>query len=214
MSIFTTWKEEVVDQVWCKHRVRPGEAWSPEPTLLGGRLATRPHHPVPGMDPATCTDQLAEPGPWNERLPHFRVEHTPSSGDELQSEYLVDRSDAPDALAAVAGSAGALAPVVQISEIRSVAADGLWLSPAYGRDSVAIHFTWVPDVRAVARAVALVEDLLAPFRARPHWGKVFAVPAPVLSDRYERLADFSRLADRIDPGHKLRNDFLDSVLTV
>lgn len=212
VSLLTTWREDVVDQVWQKHRVVPGERWSPQAELLGGRAATVAHHPVPSMDPATCTEQLGVPGPWNERLPHFRIEHTPSSGDELQSEYLVRRADATDALRAVAGVARSLAPVVQISEIRSVASDRLWLSPANGHDCVAIHFTWVPDAEAVATAVDLVERRLSPFAARPHWGKVFHVALPELAERYGRLADFARLADRLDPDHKLRNDFLDALL--
>ena len=213
VSLFTRWAEDDLGQVWVKHRVEAGAPWSPATELLGAPSAREARHPVPGMDPATCTQQLGVPGAWHERLPHFRVEHTPSSGDELQSEYLVARADAPGALDAIAGIATRVAPVLQISEIRSVAADQLWLSPAYHRDSVAIHFTWIDDTTAVAPVVDLVEERLAPFAARPHWGKVSHVPADRLHELYERLADFSVLAERLDPDHRFRNDLLDRCLS-
>ena len=66
---------------------------------MGGRLADGPRHMAPGMPPANCTAQEGVPGPWHERLPHFRVEFTPSSGDELQSEYFVPREAAARRLA-------------------------------------------------------------------------------------------------------------------
>ncbi len=160
------------------------------------------------MSPEHCTPQLGEPGPWHERLPHFRLGFTPSSGEELQSEYLVGRSSAVDALHAVAGLHDQVAPVLLTSEIRTVAADDLWLSPAYHRDSVALHFTWIADEAAVAPVVAAVEQALAPFDARPHWGKVFRTPPRVVTEHYERWADFTALAQRFDPDGVLRNDLL------
>jgi len=122
---------------------------------------------------AACTDQLGVPGPWHDRLPHFRLACTPSSGDELQSEYLLPRARALDALDALQRTAGRLAPVTQVCEIPTIAADGLWLSPSYRRDSVAFHFTWIKDWPAVAPVLARVEECLAPLRARPHRGKLF-----------------------------------------
>lgn len=212
VSVFTDWSEPLRAQVWRKERVPAGEEASeePPPRWLGGRLADGPRHPLPGMPAGNCTQQLGVRGPWHERLPHFRLGFTPSSGAELQSEYFVARTSGPDALAAVAGLRELVAPVVQTSEIRTVAADDLWLSPAYRRDSLAIHFTWVADTAAVAPVVAAVEAELAPFDARPHWGKVFSTPPEVVAGSYERLGDFAALTARLDPDGKLRNDLLDA----
>ena len=162
-----------------------------------------------GFPAEACTPQLGRPGPWHERLPHFRLDHTPSAGDELQSEYLVGRADAVAALLALEGMRARLSPLVLVSEIRTVAADELWLSPAYRRDSVAIHFTWRPDVRRVMDLLPDVEAVLEPFEPRPHWGKLFATDAQVLRSRYERRRDFVALARRLDPGGKFRNAFVD-----
>ncbi len=211
VSVFTDWREPVRAQVWVKERVgdEPAEAAQ---DWLGARLADGPRHPIAGMPPEHCTPQLGAAGPWHDRLPHFRLGFTPSGGEELQSEYFVARSSAARAVEALAGLSGLLAPVLQTSEIRTVAADDLWLSPAYRRDSVALHFTWVADEAVVAPVVSAVEDVLAPFDARPHWGKVASIPPDVVAARYERWADFVALAERLDPAGVLRNDLLDAYL--
>jgi xylitol oxidase len=210
VSLFTAWTGRVIEQVWLKRRLDEPE---PGPEWYGARPADGPRHPIGNLDPVSCTAQLGMPGPWHERLPHFRLEHTPSAGDELQSEFFVDRADAVAALAAIDRIRDRVAPVTQISEIRTVAADDQWLSPAYRRDSVAIHFTWVRDTEAVTPVVAEVEAALAPFAARPHWGKVFTLAPDVLSRRYERLPDFIDLALRMDPEGVFRNDFVDLLST-
>lgn len=209
VSVFTDWRPGPVGQVWLKERVgaegprqRPGR-W------LGARLADGPRHPIPGVPAANCTRQLGVPGPWHRRLPHFRLEFTPSNGDELQSEYFVAREDAAAAYEAVGRLRDRVAPLLQISEIRSVAGDDLWLSPASGRDSVAFHFTWVPDAAAVAPVLREIEEALAPFGARPHWGKVFSTDPGVLRTLYGRYGDFEQLMARHDPAGTFRNDFLD-----
>jgi alditol oxidase len=149
------------------------------------------------------------PGPWYERLPHFRLEFTPSSGAELQSEFLVPRRHALAALSAVRRIHDRVAPVLQIAEVRTIAADDLWMSPSYRRDSVAIHFTWIEDTAAVAPVLAAVEEQLAPFEARPHWGKLFDTSPAALRARYERLPDFQELCRQHDPTGKFGNDMLD-----
>jgi alditol oxidase len=207
VSVFTSWRTPRTGQVWLKHRT--GDPELPEARWLGGRLADGPRHPVPGVAAGHATAQLGVPGPWHERLPHFRLEFTPSAGDELQSEYLVPRSDARRALAALEPVAGRLAPLVQTSEIRTVAADDLWLSPAYRRDCVAIHFTWANDWAAVSPVLAQVEERLAPLGARPHWGKLFRTDPAVVRGLYQRAGDFRRLMRHHDPGGKFRNDFVD-----
>jgi alditol oxidase len=209
VSLFTDWRGPRFSQAWLKRRADAPDAGMPRPVWMGGRRADGPRHPVPGLSPAACTEQLGVPGPWHERLPHFRPEFTPSAGDELQSEYLLPRAHAADALAALQPAAGRLAPVVRTSEIRTIAADDLWLSPAYQRDSVGFHFTWIKDWAAVAPALALVEERLAPLRARPHWGKLFGTSPETVRGLYPRWDDFRRLMYRYDPAGKFRNDLLD-----
>ncbi|MFD8363066.1 FAD-binding protein [Streptomyces hygroscopicus] len=208
VSVFTDWRSgEGV--VWLKCRTDLPGPPAPEEPWLGARPADRHHHPVPAMPPLHCTEQLGAPGPWHERLPHFRPDFTPSNGDELQSELLLPREAASAAFAALRGLGERIAPVVQVSEVRTVAADELWLSPAYGRDSVAFHFTWVPDHEAVMEVVAAMEEELLPLGARPHWGKLTsATPERILSS-YDRAADFARLLAGHDPAGKFRNAYLE-----
>ena len=206
VSLFTGWTGADMDQVWVK---------SLEPTpdgFFGALAATRPRHPIPTEPADACTQQLDVAGPWHERLPHFRLEFTPSSGDELQSEYFVPRDRAVEALAALDKIRDRIAPALLISEIRAIAADDLWLSPCHGRDSVAVHFTWRPDPAAVLPVLGLIEDRLAPFGARPHWGKLFRTPPAALAALYPRLADFGALARELDPAGKFRNDLLNRYL--
>jgi alditol oxidase len=164
------------------------------------------------MPPAYTTPQLGIPGPWHERLPHFLPEFTPSAGSELQSEYLLPRERARDAIRSIDGVSDRVAALVQISEIRTVAADDLWLSPSYQRDTVAIHFTWTDDVRAVAAVLPVVESQLEPFRARPHWGKLFTMSPEVVAGLYDRLPDFQRLVRRFDPAGKFGGAFTDTYI--
>lgn len=212
VSLFTDWTGERINQVWRKCRADDPSAVAPPARWFGATLATEPRHPVPGMPTENCTAQLGEPGPWHTRLPHFRLEFTPSHGEELQSEYVVERRHAVAALAALADIGPDVARVLQISEIRTIAADELWLSPNYRRDSVAIHFTWISDAEAVLPVVAAVEQQLAPYAPRPHWGKLFGIPPETLIDQYERLPDFRRLARHYDPTGKFGNELLDAYL--
>ena len=190
MSLFTDWAGSI--RVWLKRLA--GTCGTPPRQWMGATLADGPRHPVPGMSAASCTEQLGVPGPWHTRLPHFRLDFTPSSGDELQSEYFVPRHLAAEALRAIDGIRDRVAAVLQISEIRSIAADELWLSPCYQRDSVALHFTWMNDTEAVAPVLAAIEERLVDFEARPHWGKVFSTAADLVRGRYGRLAGLCRTA--------------------
>ena len=215
VSLFTTWRGDAVEQVWVKQRTPPGDPGKPVDLAWTGAVpADGPRHPIPGISAQWCTEQLGRPGPWYARLPHFRLEFTPSSGEELQTEYLVPRELAAQALTAVRELRERVSPLLQITELRTVAADDLWLSPAYRRDALAVHFTWVPDTAAVLPVVAEVERALRPFGARPHWGKVFTTGAEELSGLYPRLPDFRALVARLDPEGRFRNAFLErTVLT-
>jgi alditol oxidase len=209
VSAFTTWQDDAFTQVWVKQRVdeQPlGRTW------LGAAEADGPRNPVPGMPPVHATEQGGVPGPWNARLPHFRLEFTPSNGDELQSEWFVPREHAAAAFDALAEVRSQVAPVLQICELRTIAADDLWLSPAYERDSLALHFTWVPDTPAVTPVLGAIEERLAPFAARPHWAKLFTTPPDVVAGLYPRLDDARRLLAAHDPKGVFRNELLDTYL--
>jgi alditol oxidase len=210
VSVFTRWNE-TVDQVWVKSRVTD-EPEGAEADLFGATAAGVDRHPILGIDAAPCTPQLGRPGPWSDRLPHFRMGFTPSSGEELQTEYAVPRRHAVEAIEAVRGLADGIRPILQVSEIRTVAADRLWMSPSYGQESVCIHFTWKPEREAVERMLVQVEAALAPFGARPHWGKLFDADAAAIAPLYERLPDFVGLVERLDPRGAFRNAWLEARL--
>jgi xylitol oxidase len=210
VSVFTRWKE-ATDQVWVKSRVtdEPEEIVG---ELHGASAATVDRHPILGIEPVNCTNQLGRPGPWSDRLPHFRMGFTPSAGEELQSEFLFPRAYTVPAIEAVRGLGDRIAPVLQVSEIRTTAADSLWMSPQYGVDTTAIHFTWEPDTDAVLPVLAEVETALAPYDARPHWGKLFLATADTIAPLYQRLPDFLQLAERLDPRGAFRNEWFERSL--
>jgi len=212
VSLFTDWRAPRLTQIWIKQRLGDTYPEITEAPWFTARPAPGPRNPVPDLPPANCTEQLGVPGPWLERLPHFRPGFTPSAGDELQTEYLLPVEHAGPALRALNQVSERVAAVLQICEIRAVAADDLWLSPCYRRDSVALHFTWRLDTAAVRPVVRLLERQLAPFAARPHWGKVFTASADDLRARYDRLPDFLRLMNHFDPAGKFRNAYTDRYL--
>lgn len=206
VSLFTTWGDDV-DMVWVKSRTDAPPP--PDGDLFGAAPATGDRHPVPGLDPANATPQQGRLGAWSDRLPHFRMGFTPSAGDELQSEYLVALADAVPALEVVRPLADRVRPLLQVCELRAVAADGLWMSMNHERPSFALHFTWKPMADDVDAVLAELEAVLAPFVPRPHWGKVFLADAAALAPRYPRHADFVRLVERLDPRGAFRNDWLE-----
>jgi xylitol oxidase len=204
VSLFLRWTDpDVVDQVWTKSRVEEPPTIPDDPTP-----ATEPLHMLAGVSPEACTPQLGEPGRWLDRLPHFRMSHTPSSGAELQSEHLVPRRHAVAAIRAVRELADDIAPLIQVTEIRSMRADSLWLSPAYETDTVGLHFTWLPNQPAVEAVVAKIEAALQPFAARPHWGKLATMSAAGRAAVWPRLADFAALTREFDPEARMRNPYL------
>jgi len=205
VSIFTRWGE-THEQVWVKSRT--DEPDRVEGDLFGAVAATVDRNPIFELDPTSCTPQLGRPGLWSDRLPHFRMGYTPSSGEEIQSEYLFPRRHAMGAIEAVRALADRMRPILQVSEIRRVAADRLWMSMNYEEDSVGIHFTWKREPDAVQQMVAQIEDALTPFEARPHWGKVFHADAAAIALLYKRHSDFVRLVERLDPRGAFRNSWL------
>ncbi len=207
VSIFTTWREpDHADQLWVKTRAGR-EIDLARVAALGARAADGPRHPIPGVAPDACGAQGGISGPWYEQLPHFRLDFTPSVGAELQSEYLLPRADAAAAIEAVRGIADRISPHLHICEIRTIAADDLWLSPSNGRDSVGLHFTWHHDEPAVREILPILEAALDPFDARPHWGKLFTMDPARIRALYPQWDDFRDLRKRIDPSGRFQNAY-------
>jgi xylitol oxidase len=205
VSLFTRFRRPVFEQAWLKRRVDPDAPWTPPASWRGGTRTPEQRHPVPGEPGGHTTPQDGRPAPWHTRLPHFRLEFTPSRGEEIQSEFFVARPDGPAAVRALQALGDRLARLLLVAEIRTVAADEIPASMAYRRDSVALHFTWVRDQPAVEAAVAEIEAALAPFDPRPHWGKVFTMTPP-------RVPELRRLAAELDPDGIFANDFTEKYL--
>ena len=210
VSLFTDWQHKRANEVWLKRRIATGVPRDAKPEFYGAKLATKNLHPIAELSAKNCTEQMGVPGPWYERLPHFRMGFTPSSGEELQSEYFVPRKNAVEAILAIERLREEVSPHLMISELRTIDADQLWMSTCYNQASLAIHFTWKPDWDSVRKVLPRIEKELAPFKARPHWGKLFNMAPGDLQKRYDRLADFKRLLKEYDPRGKFRNDFLDT----
>jgi len=211
VSVFSRWQNaDTADQIWVKQRQPDGRAHERAELMrrLGATPADGPRHPIIGVDPVATSEQGGVAGPWFQRLPHFRLEFTPSAGAELQSEYLVPRSDAASAIDALRSLADRIAPVLLVNEVRTVRADDLWLSSSYGTDAVGLHFTWRPDEAAVRALLPEIEAAL-PATARPHWGKVFTFDGADVCSRYPRWDDFAALRHEFDPERRFVNAYLE-----
>jgi alditol oxidase len=208
VSLFTDWQNQRINEVWIKSRDDNRHEFDATPEFFGAKRATRNLHPIAELSAENCTEQMGVPGPWYERLPHFRMGFAPSAGKELQSEYFVPRQHAVEAILAVERLRDQVSPHLLISEIRAIAADDLWLSPCYEQPCVTIHFTWKQDWPAVSKLLPVIEKELAPFNARPHWGKLFTTTPAELKSIYRKLPDFIQLTKKFDPQGKFRNQFL------
>jgi len=208
VSLFYDWQTDHINEVWIKSRIGT-DADHNEAEFYGAKAAVKNLHPIIALSAENCTGQMGVPGPWYERLPHFKMGFTPSSGKELQSEYFVPLHYAVEAIQAVSKLGSQIGPHLFITEIRAIAADDLWMSPCRHQTSVTIHFTWKQETEAVLKLLPLIEKELAPFNARPHWGKIFTLEPKVLQERYEKLTDFKKLVAGYDPEGKFRNAFLE-----
>jgi alditol oxidase len=210
VSLFTDWQKQRINEVWLKSRVEKGQASEAPAEFFGAKRATRNLHPIAELSAENCTEQMGVPGPWYERLPHFRMGFTPSAGKELQSEYFIPRQHAVEAILAVERLRDQVGPHLMITEIRAIAADDLWMSPCYHQPCVTIHFTWKQDTSEVMKLLPVIERELAPFEARPHWGKLFTTSPKQLKSIYKKLPEFVELARKYDPQGKFRNEFLNT----
>ena len=211
VSLFTNWADDTINQVWLKHRV-DGALKSFPMQFFDARQADGKRHPVAGFSSESCTDQMAKPGWWHERLQHFRIDFTPSAGEELQSEFILPLDAAVPALTAIKLLGPKISPLLYTSEIRTVASDKLWLSSAYQQPSVCIHFTWKPDWAGVKPVLKAIENALAPFGVRPHWGKITTLKPEYIRAQYPMLSKFMALRDTLDPLHKFENAFTKRLL--
>lgn len=212
VSLFTDWKNKNINEVWIKSRVEAGDITAAELELYGASLATKNMHPIEGQSAENVTEQMGVPGPWYERMPHFKMGFKPSAGKELQSEYFVPVEDAYEAMMAIEKLHEKITPHLFISEVRTINADNFWMSPCYKKTCVAFHTTWKQEVDTVMSLLPLIEETLAPFNAKPHWAKLFTMSPSVLQSRYEKLADFKQLINQYDPNGKFRNEFLNKNL--
>jgi xylitol oxidase len=210
VSLFTDWQKGRINEVWLKSRMDKGKADEAPAEFFGAKRATRNLHPIAELSAENCTEQMGVPGPWYDRLPHFRMGFTPSAGKELQSEYFVPRQHAVEAILAVERLHDQVGPYLLITEIRAIAADELWMSPCYKQPGVTIHFTWKQDWPAVSKLLPIIEKELAPFNPRPHWGKMFTISPAQIQSRYEKLPEFIELSRNFDPHGKFVNEFLNS----
>jgi xylitol oxidase len=212
VSLFTDWRNNNINEVWIKSKDGDGPAVDRGSNFFSATAATRNLHPISDLSAENCTEQMGVPGPWHERLPHFRMGFTPSSGKELQSEYFVPRERSYEAIMAVQQLHEKISPHLLISEIRCIGADELWMSPCYRQPSTTLHFTWKPEWPAVSQLLPLIEQQLAPFHAKPHWGKLFTISPQRLHSLYDRMPAFRKLMTKYDPNGKFRNAYLDHAL--
>jgi len=209
VSLFTDWQNESINEVWIKSRVDDVANSVAKKDFFGALPATKNLHPIIELSAENCTDQMGVPGPWYERLPHFKMGFTPSSGKELQAEYFVPRHNALDAILAIQRLGRQIGPHLFISEIRTIAEDNLWMSPCYKQPSVTIHFTWKQEWEAVSKLLPVIEKELAPFNPKPHMGKLFTMSPSKLAAHYKKINDFKKMVAQYDPDGKFRNEFLE-----
>jgi xylitol oxidase len=209
VSLFTDWQSENINEVWIKSRVDDAANSEAKAEFFGAKPATKNLHPIIELSAENCTEQMGVPGPWYERLPHFKMGFTPSSGKELQAEYFIPHHHAVDAMLSIQQMGKEIGPHLFISEIRTIDADELWMSPCYKQSSVTIHFTWKQEWDAVIKLLPVIEKKLATFNAKPHWGKLFTMSAPKLASLYKKMPGFKQLVAQYDLHEKFRNAFLE-----
>ena len=210
VSLFTRWGGDGAGQLWVKTLLDRDDAPVVD-DLLGARRMLTSANSIGDAIADNLTEQGGVPGPWLERLPHFRLDATPSNGDEIQSEYFVAPADAADALRAVRTLADRIAPHLLVSELRTAAPDDLWLCGAYERGLFAVHFTWANEPEAVLGVLPEIESALSDFAVRPHWGKVHTLGREDLEPTVPRLADARALYERLDPEGVFTNAYLERV---
>ncbi|HZY82019.1 MAG TPA: FAD-binding protein [Cyclobacteriaceae bacterium] len=212
VSLFFDWASENINQVWVKKKVTPEDPGDAPKDFFGAKVAPKDLHPIETIPAVNCTPQMGVAGPWHERLPHFKMDFTPSAGEELQAEYFVPKANGYAAIEAVYALRDKVSPLIQITEVRSIAADNIPMSPFRNQDSIAIHFTWKKNWEGVRAVLPLIEAALEQYNVKPHWGKLFTLKPSVLQSKYEELPEFKAIMKQGDPDGKFRNEFIDKNL--
>ncbi len=207
VSYFNSWAKNSTGQIWMKFLSDKDTSTLPK-NAFGGNLAVANQHPVKVNDPSTCTEQMGAPGKWLYRLPHFKLDSSPASGDEVQTEYLVDRKYVKEYIEELSLIGDEIADKVYATEIRTIKADNLWLSGAYERPTVGFHFTWKKSAD-IETFLPKIEQILGQNGGRPHWGKLFSTNKNQLITRYPKFSNFQQLLKKYDPDGKFRNQFID-----
>lgn len=207
VSYFSNWAKNSTGQIWMKF-LDDSSSDNLSDNWLGANQAKAKQHPVKINNPDPCTDQLGISGKWLYRLPHFKLDSSPASGDEVQTEYLVDRKYVNEYIQDLRAIGDEIAPRVYATEIRTIKSDELWLSGAYQRETVGFHFTWKKSDTLVD-FLPRIEEILGKHHGRPHWAKLFSVRSDELSARYPKYSDFEALLKKYDPKQKFRNKFID-----
>ena len=208
VSLFTDWRAPGFRQVWLKRRTD-----QPRPDFPWAAPAAEKMHPVPGMPAVNCTEQFGVPGPWHERLPHFRAEFTPeqrggaavgvpAAARARGGRAARARRDPGDASRRAADLRGADRRRPTTSGSAPPTGGTRWRCTSRGSRTRRRYCRWCGGWRR----------RWTPSRPRPHWGKVFDVPAAVLRGRYPRLGDFRALTQELDPRGKFANAFVRGVL--
>jgi alditol oxidase len=208
VSLMTSWSGPSVTRLWIKTRLTSGASVAVSAAHLGAAPTSQPSARAT-PEATQRLNPFGVPGPWSERLTHFRRDVMPGPPGHLQSEYMVPRTQATAAIARLRAIGDRIDRHLWATEIRSMASDALWLSPAYGDDRIGIHFSWLREPEAVELMTNEIEATLLPLGARPHWGKIMHARAEQLAPLYPKLPAFRELARSYDPQGKFRNEFLD-----
>ena len=208
VSLGSRWQSDVAELVLVRRHLPNGHALPVPADFFGAAPATTDLFDGYQQGVITYAGN-GIPGPWYERLPFFNVRSTIRGENERQSEYFVHRDHTVDALAAVRAIGPRMANIIKVCEIRTIAADDIWLSPAYEQDSLAIHFSWVGKDVEIMELLPTLEQALAPFAPRPHWGKMFTMAPEVLQAGFPKMDDFRALVEAFDPAGNFRNQFIE-----
>ncbi len=212
VSLFTDWQGDVIDQVWVKSEAEIGALFAGLNPFFGATPAVDKLHPIASFNPVNCTEQMGVIGPSYDRLPNFRIDYVPTRGGDYQAEYFVAKEHAVAAIEALHRWGRHLSTLLLTSEVRTIAADDLWLSPCYQRPCVAFHFSFKPDQPAIMALLPGLEEALAPFAPVPHWAKLTTMDPETIRSRYAKLGAFRDLLVRYDPAGKFRNAFVERMI--
>jgi L-gulonolactone oxidase len=129
-----------------------------------------------------------------------------------EMEYALPRAAVPQVLAEIEAYVARSGEQIGFPvEVRFAAADDIWLSTAYGRETgyVAVHQYHRREHEPYFRAVeAIAKDV----GGRPHWGKIHYRDAESLRDAYRHFDDFRAVRDKLDPERRFGNEYLTRVL--